>query len=194
MHKALDSFVPIYPRRALDVRYLAEEPLSWLQPYFQDRQADWRFLLALVQRVQQRLEMLVQTSPLSRGPIHGDATLDNLLITDDGQIGMYDFDQSGPGWRAYELQGVFYWAWEIERPSYWTALREGYTTVLPLSAGDIAAMPCFPVLNKIWCMGYEAHVIAQNSGRWIVNTDYFDERVARLRGWAAAYSELRDEA
>jgi Ser/Thr protein kinase RdoA (MazF antagonist) len=193
MHQALDTFAPTRPRRALDVRYLAEEPLSWLRPHFDDRQADWEFLLALVQRVQAQLDSLEQTGELSRGVIHGDATLDNLLITDDGQIGIYDFDQSGPGWRAYELQGVFQWAWEIERPSFWTALTEGYTSVLPLSSADIAAMPCFPILNRLWCMGFEAHVIAQNSGRWIVGSDYFDRRLAELRRWAAAHDELNVE-
>ncbi len=189
MHQALDSFVPTYSRRALDIRYLAQEPLSWLQPHFKDRQADWNFLVALVERVQTRLNELAQSGDLSWGPIHGDATLDNLLITQDQQIGIYDFDQSGPGWRAYELQGVFYWSWEIERSSFWASLLEGYNSVLPLSNADIAAMPCFPVLNKLWCMGFEAHVIAQNNGQWIVNEGYFDERLAGLRRWAA-HSEI----
>src|SRR3712207_2655163 len=90
--------------------------------------------------------VISQTGALSWGPIHGDATLDNVLITDDGHIGIYDFDQSGPGWRAYELQGVFYWAWESERPSFWTSLLEGYTSKLPLTDTDMAAMACFPVL------------------------------------------------
>jgi Ser/Thr protein kinase RdoA (MazF antagonist) len=190
MHQALDSFVPTHPRRALNVRYLAEEPLSWLRPHFEDRQADWNFLVALVQRIQNRLGALEQTGKLSWGPIHGDATLDNLLITNDEQIGIYDFDQSGPGWRAYELQGVFYWAWQIERPSFWTALTEGYTSVQPLSDIDIAAMPCFPILNRLWCMGFEAHVVAQNSGQWIVSTDYFDNRLSELRRWTEVHNEL----
>lgn len=190
MHQALDSFVPIHPRRALDVGYLAQEPLSWLQPHLKHRVSDWEFLVALVERVQLRLDQLEQIGALSRGPIHGDATLDNLLVTDDGQIGIYDFDQSGAGWRAYELQGVFYWAWEIKRPGFWEALREGYTTVLPLSDADESAMPCFPILNRLWCMGFEAHVIARNSGQWIVSQEYFDERITALRTWAAAHSEL----
>jgi Ser/Thr protein kinase RdoA (MazF antagonist) len=165
MHQALDSFVPTHPRRALDLDYLARQPLAWLQPHLNERPADWAFLCALVDRIQTRLDALAQTDRLSWGPLHGDATLDNLLITDDQQIGIYDFDQSGPGWRAYELQGVFTWACEIERPGFWTALVDGYRSVQALSAADIAAMPCFPVLNRLWCMGFEAHVIAQSRGQ-----------------------------
>lgn len=190
MHQALDSFVPTQPRRALTVGYLAEEPLAWLQPYLKHRQPDWDFLVALVQRIRGRLDALQQTGELSWGPIHGDATLDNLLITDDQQIGIYDFDQSGPGWRAYELQGVFYWAWEIERSSFWTALIKGYRSVRTLSDADIAAMPSFPVLNRLWCMGFEAQVIAQNRGQSIVDDDYFDTRISSLRRWAAAHSDI----
>lgn len=190
MHQALDSFVPTHPRRALDIHYLAHEPLSWLQPYFNDRQDDWRFLVALVERVQSRLTELEQTRDVSWGAIHGDATLDNLLITKNEQIGIYDFDQSGPGWRAYELQGVFYWAWESNQPSFWVSLLQGYNAVRSLSKSDIAAMPCFPVLNKLWCMGFEAHVIAQNNGQWIINESYFDERVVALRQWAAAHGDI----
>jgi Ser/Thr protein kinase RdoA (MazF antagonist) len=190
MHLALDSFVPTHRRRALDVQYLAQEPLSWLRPHFTERHADWEFLCDLVERIQARLRALQQRGNLSSGPIHGDATLDNLLIIDNGEIGIYDFDQSGTGWRAYELQGVFYWSWQIKQPSFWTALVDGYSSVLPLSETDIAAMPCFPVLNKLWCMGFEAHVIAQNHGQWIVNAGYFEERLAGLRQWAAAHSEM----
>ena len=191
MHQALDTFVPTHPRRALDIRFLAEEPLTWLQPYLESRPNDWDFLVSLVQHIRTQLDVLEQTGELSQGSIHGDATLDNMLFTDDGRIGIYDFDQSGPGWRAYELQGVFYWAWEIKRHSFWTALIEGYRSVFPLSTIDIAAMPYFPVLNRLWCMGFEAHVITQNNGQWIVNSEYFDNKLSALRQWAAGHSQLR---
>lgn len=190
MHHALDSFVPTHARRALDVAYLAHKPLTWLESLFIQRPDDWQFLVALVERVHTRLEALQQTGELSWGPIHGDATLDNLLLTEHQQIGIYDFDQSGPGWRAYELQGVFYWAWESNQPHFWTSLLEGYTAVRRLSAADSAAMPCFPVLNKLWCMDFEAHVIAQSSGQWMVTADSLAERVAELRRWAAAHSDI----
>lgn len=51
-------------------------------------------------------------------------------------------------------------------------------------------MPYFPVLNHLWCMGFEAHVVARNRGQWIVDRDYFDRRLAELRRWAIAHREL----
>lgn len=193
IHQALDSFETTHPRRALDVAYLAEEPLHWLHPHLRDRPADWEFLKTLVQRVRTRLTTLEQNDGLTWGAIHGDATLDNMLITETRKIGIYDFDQSGPGWRAYELQGVFQYTLDDPASTFWTALVDGYRSVQPLSTADIAAMPCFVVLNSLWCMGFEAHVIASNYGQWIVNSAYFDERLANLRRWAAAHSELSEE-
>lgn len=186
MHQALDSFITPHPRRPLNVHYLGEEPLGWLRPHLHDRPADWAFLEALVERVRTRLASLHRAEALSWGPIHGDATLDNMLITSTGQIGVYDFDQGGPGWRAYELQGVFQYTLDDPASSFWASLVDGYRTVKPLNASDLAAMPCFVVLNILWCMGFEAHVIAQNHGRWIIDTAYFDQRLATLRRWAAA--------
>lgn len=191
MHHALDSFVTDAPRPALDVHYLAHAPLTWLRPFFSTSPEEWQFLVRLVDAVRVRLARLTQTGTLSWGPIHGDATLVNILLTTDQRVGLYDFDQSGPGWRAYELQGVYAWAWECQQPVFWTALLDGYTTILPLSEGDIAAMPSFPILNKIWCMGFEAHVIARNHGQWIVGGEYFQDRLAWLRRWVAAHPELQ---
>jgi len=190
LHGALDSYAPVHPRRALDVWYLAEEPLGWLEPALRDRPADWAFLQRLVQSARERLGALDETGALAWGPVHGDATLDNLLLMADGRIGVYDFDQSGPGWRAYELQSVFAYAWAVQRPSFWAAIRDGYSAVRPLSAEELAAMPCFVVLNRLWCMGFETHVVARNRGQWIVDRDYFDERLAWLRRWADAHTEL----
>lgn len=194
MHQALDSFATTRPQRGLDDGYLLVTPLQWLRPVLANRRPeDWSFLTALGDAARRRLHTLRQTGALSWGPIHGDATLDNLLITADERIGIYDFDQSGPGWRAYELQGVFQYAWAIERPDFWAAVVEGYSAVQPLSPVDHTAMPCFVVMNKLWCMGFEAHVIAGNHGRWIVSDTYFDEALRFLRRWAAAHPELSDE-
>lgn len=190
MHRALDSFTSDHPRPALDVSYLAKMPLRWLRPHLHTRPDDWAFLEMLVQRVQARLANLQHVGGLTWGPIHADATLDNLLITDNEQMAVYDFDQSGPGWRGYELQGVFHYAWLIERPSFWTAVVDGYRSVQPLSATDIAAMPCFVVLNRLWCMGIEAHVIAGNHGQSMRDEAYFDQRLTILRDWSAAHPEL----
>jgi Ser/Thr protein kinase RdoA (MazF antagonist) len=187
MHRALEPFTTMAPRPALDVRYLAEEPLEWLRPYFHDRPADWDFLTTLVERVRSRLSSLDQASGLSWGPIHGDATLDNLLVTDDRQIGIYDFDQCGPGWRGYELQGFFHYAWIAKQPGFWSAIVNGYRSEYTLGEADLAAMPCFVVLNRLWCMGFEANIIAGNQGKWIVNSDYFDNRIEGLRHWDTAY-------
>jgi len=145
MHRALDSFTSEHTRPALDVSYLAEAPLRWLQPHLHARPADWAFLEMLVQRVQAHLTHLQHKGGLTWGPIHADATLDNLLITDNEQMGIYDFDQSGPGWRGYELQGVFHYAWLIKRPSFWRQWLMG------ISRCSHSAQLILRRCHALWC-------------------------------------------
>jgi Ser/Thr protein kinase RdoA (MazF antagonist) len=130
---------------------------------------------------------------LDWGPIHGDATLDNLLIADDELLAIYDFDQSGLGWRGYALQGIFHYAALIGRPSFWEALLDGYRSLRPFGDTDLAAMPSFVVLNRIWCLGIEAHIIAANHGQRLRNDAFFDEHLAVLRDWATTHTELNSE-
>lgn len=193
MHRALDNFRSEYPRSALDLSSLAETPLQWLSPHLQARPADYEFLQTLVGRVRARLAYLHAVSPLSWGHMHGDATLDNVLIGEDGQLAVYDFDQSGPGWRGYELQGVYHYASLIERPSFWESVVAGYRSAQPLAETDVAAMPCFVVLNRLWCLGVEAHILARTRGQATCDDAYFDQRLAVLRQWAQLHAELNGE-
>ena len=190
MHQSLDTFSSAQPRPSFDLTTLAEVPLRWVESYLQQRPEDWAFLDALVQRVRVRLEAYQQAGGLDWGPIHGDATLDNLLIGDDELLAIYDFDQSGPGWRGYELQGVFHYAALIEHPSFWEALLAGYRSLRSFGDTDLAAMPCFVVLNRIWCLGIDVHIIAANHGQRLCNDAFFDERLAVLRDWATSHTEL----
>lgn len=190
MHQALDSFRSDHPRSALDLRLLAETPLRWLLPHLWARPADREFLQMLAERVRARLADLQATGRLSWGHIHGDATLDNLVLGEDARLAVYDFDQSGPGWRGYELQGIYHYASLIERPSFWNSALEGYRTAQPLAATDVAAMPCFVVLNRLWCLGVETEILARTRGQATCDDALFDERLGVLRAWAQSHAEL----
>jgi Ser/Thr protein kinase RdoA (MazF antagonist) len=193
MHRSLDTFSSVQPRPSFGVATLADAPLRWVEPYLRHRPEDWAFLDALVRRVQLRLDAYQQAGGLDWGLTHGDATLDNLLIADGELLAIYDFDQSGLGWRGYELQGVFHYASLIGRPSFWEALLDGYRSLRRFGDANIAAMPYFVVLNRIWCLGIEANIIATNHGQWLRNNAFFDERLAVLRDWAAAHAELSSD-
>lgn len=154
MHAALADFSSPQPRFRQDTRHLIEEPLRALRPFLTPRPDDWAFLADVAARVKADILTFAQDG-LDWGVIHGDLTLDNLHVADDGQIVFYDFDDGGPGWRAHEFQGV-YQAQRERANGVWDAYLEGYLAVRALSANDLRAIPSFVVADQVWSMGVDA--------------------------------------
>lgn len=147
-HCAADSFISPYPRRALDTSFLIDEPVELAAPLFpKPHERTW--LLELACLVKDQISTYAAIG-LDWGPIHGDATLDNLHLTEDGTIVLYDFDSGGPGWRAADLQG-----WGIDHSEYqpfWDAFYRGYNHVRPLAEVDRLAAPYLTLAWDIWGM------------------------------------------
>jgi len=146
VHEYSDDFETTHHRRPLNLEAVVEEPLAVALPHLVNID-DRRFLQETASEVKLKFDKLA-TQGLDWGPIHGDATLDNLHVTEGGDIVLYDFDSGGPGWRAADLQG-----WARGRPEYekkWAAFREGYGSVRELQPIDLEAAPYLAVAWLIW--------------------------------------------
>ncbi|MEA2574589.1 MAG: hypothetical protein QOH93_1887 [Chloroflexia bacterium] len=185
LHSALDDFASPHPRVPLDFAYFLDRPLQMLAPYFVGRAADWDFLCNLAERARTRLGQLVAAG-LDWGVCHGDLTLDNLHVTADNTLVLYDFDSGGPGWRAADPYGVFQFQTE-EHNGVWDAFLAGYQEVRRFSATDIAAVPWFVALYIIYGLGFDASLSVKRRGQWVVSDAYFDRELARLRQWDATF-------
>jgi Ser/Thr protein kinase RdoA (MazF antagonist) len=176
MHQLSDDFSTHHPRKNIDLETLVERPLWVILPLLEDRAAA-AYLQSLGKRIKDRITRL-SPDGLDWGPIHGDATLDNLHVTADGQIVLYDFDSGGPGWRASDLQG-----WAIGYPEYqarYQSYMEGYRNVRPVREADIEASWFLTLAWDLWGMqtDLENRVLAQGLG---AVDAYLEEQVARLR-------------
>lgn len=150
-HAASDSFVTAHPRQALDTSQLIDAPIRLVVPLLPNA-SDRTWLLGLANVVSDRVAAYAAAG-LDWGPIHGDATLDNLHITADGTIILYDFDSGGFGWRASDLQG-----WAIDHRDYaarWEAFHRGYTHVRPLREVDLLAAPYLTLAWDMWGLKVE---------------------------------------
>ncbi len=78
---------------------------------------------------------------LDHGICHGDVSLDNLH-TDGDRVVFYDLDRAGNGRRAADLTGV------SSTPSF-AAFLDGYRSVRPFGADDLAAVPWLSVVDLI---------------------------------------------
>lgn len=146
IHNYSDDFATIHDRKPLDLNHLIDNPLNLALPLI-EKAEDRLFLQEVAQKVNHKI-MTLNTGKLDWGPIHGDATLDNLHVTDDGRIIWYDFDMGGPGWRAADLQG-----WAKNNQKYaerWASFKQGYAFERELHALDLEAAPYLAVAWLIW--------------------------------------------
>jgi Ser/Thr protein kinase RdoA (MazF antagonist) len=176
MHALSDDFVTEYPRSPLDLNHLIDEPLALAAPHFAT--AEEREVLAdLSGRVKKRIIEL-SSGRLDWGPIHGDATLDNLHVTADGEVFLYDLDSGGPGWRAADLQG-----WAANSTEYrekWEAFQRGYFNIRPLTPADLLAAPYLSIAWEIWGIriDLERRVLRQGQQR---TQAYLREQLSLIR-------------
>lgn len=146
LHKLSNDFKTQHARRPLDLACTVDAPLELALPCIA-KDEDRTVLKVIANTVKTKLTELSLTG-LDWGPIHGDATLDNLHVTEEGAIVLYDFDSCGFGWRAADLQG---WAKSSsDYTSRWLAFQKGYRSVREINAPDLEAAPYLAIAWQIW--------------------------------------------
>ncbi len=176
MHHLSNDFSTPHPRRPLDLTYLMEETLALTLPLLQ-QSGERDFLQDLCGMVTDRITTLTAMG-MDWGPIHGDATLDNLHVTATGEVVLYDFDSGGPGWRAADLQG-----WATNNPEYalrWMAFRRGYSEIRPILDADLTAAPYLTIAWDIWGIriDLERRILQQGLAQ---TESYLREQIALLQ-------------
>jgi aminoglycoside phosphotransferase (APT) family kinase protein len=135
--------------------------------------ADREFLLAQLDAIQAELPKL--QFPLPAGPVHGDAHVQNLMITADGPV-LIDFERFAWGHPEWDLSMT---ATEYQTAGWWTA--DEYDQFVAAYGFDVTSWEGYPVLRA-------AHEVKMTS--WLAQNvaespDVADElmtRMATLRG------------
>ncbi|CAM4319739.1 phosphotransferase enzyme family protein [Paenibacillus tarimensis] len=153
LHNRTTDFHPCNRRPELDVNYLIQEPLKLIRKHMQDRPSD----LSRMERIASTLRNSVEEfSGLDWGICHGDLHGSNAHIDQD-EVTYFDFDLCGYGWRAYEL-AVFRFTLELQYDGNeqverrWQAFLDGYRSLRTLNACDVAAVPAFVGIRRLWLM------------------------------------------
>ena len=88
------------------------------------------------------------------GLIHADLVRENVLVK-DGQLRMIDFDDSGHGFRMFDIATALI---KNRREAHYEALRAalitGYESLRPLSLRELDALPFFLVLRALSYLGW----------------------------------------
>lgn len=88
------------------------------------------------------------------GPIHADTLRSNAMITRQG-LRLIDFDDSGPGWRLYDLASALVQSWgDPLLPEHARRLVAGYLSRRALPADQLALLPLFLALRSFVSAGW----------------------------------------
>ena len=84
------------------------------------------------------------------GLAHADIRLANLLVDDEGNVRVIDFDDSGFAWFMYDFATTVSFMEDHPRvPELREAWLEGYRSVAPLDAADEAELDTFVMLRRL---------------------------------------------
>ena len=143
-----------------------------------------------LEAVAQRLAAMIGRvdADLSRTRCHGDCHGLNAHVATAGphagQAVLFDFDDGGFGYLAYDL-AVHLWAqvsFGRRRYAMWHAFEQGYRSVMPIAPADQAAIPVFVAIRHIWLMGEYAGRTAE-WGREVLSASWLAREVDSLLAW-----------
>jgi Ser/Thr protein kinase RdoA (MazF antagonist) len=146
-HQCSDDFRSESSRYHLNLEYLVERPLQWINDYGSpEDKAEIESLTPIGELVAQ-LNAL-DKKPGTYGIIHGDLHPGNVHFTETDQITLFDFDHCAFGWRAHDL----FMLAELPAPQQ-EAVLKGYESVRLLTLAERQSIQLFGELRIIWDIG-----------------------------------------
>ncbi|CAN5704649.1 hypothetical protein BH11PSE3_BH11PSE3_24530 [soil metagenome] len=110
---------------------------------------------------------------LSLGLCHGDCHGYNAMV-EDGTATLFDFDEGGIGWLAYDL-ATFLWSCQRHAPAVrrplWAHFLSGYRSVATLAVADMEALEALVIVRELWAFGASAEGAVHWGGQWFRSSD-----------------------
>lgn len=191
LHTATDALIlpPDFSRPSWDIDgFLGPNPLwgrFWEHPMLDE---DDRELLQ-VARMMARSSMKEYLPKADFGLIHADALRENILATDKG-LSLIDFDDSGFGFRLYDITTALTQSLEDENlPDLYAAIVEGYDSLRPLSPEDRAMMPLFSMMRSFASLGWIVPRLPDDHPKIPV---YFDRALSAAEAFMDGYDFLAE--
>ena len=178
VHLAAANFVTTHDRPILDTPYLLDDSLAKIEPFLSSKQLS--YITTLQKRIHAEMPSLSRENG-GYGICTGDINFRNFHINDNNEVTLFDFDQCGYGYRAFEI-GKFQSAMHhlAEKDNFMKIFLEGYQQVRPLSEADLRAIPYFEILSIIWVLT----IYVDNSdfiGHILLKPSFWKQRIDRLK-------------
>lgn len=178
VHLHAEAFHTTRRRQVLDMPYLLDESIAILEP-FMDAEG-----LACLTQYQKTLHAILpglQQEAGVYGICAGDINPRNFHIDHNKQITLFDFDQCGYGYRAFEI-GKFASSLHAHKlkNALVSAFMEGYQQLRSLSDAERSVIPGFEMLSVIWVMAINARN-ANRIGHKYLGKPFWNRKLAVLK-------------
>ncbi|MBW4559267.1 MAG: phosphotransferase [Trichormus sp. ATA11-4-KO1] len=183
MHQSLDNYHTNFARPILNHEYLLDWSIAAIISLYKHRQDDINYLQHTIDKIKSQFAVL--NLPLSApeyGICIGDVHSGNAHFTEQNQPTLFDFDQCGYGWRAFDIAKFLHASLRMKIDfKVRDKFIDGYQAIRRLSEFELASIPIFTQAAHIWVMG-----ISANAGEDILpygwfTDDWLDARLAILR-------------
>ncbi|MEA5506253.1 phosphotransferase [Halotia wernerae UHCC 0503] len=185
IHQTLNSFQSSFSRPGLNHEYLLDWSIAKIKSLYQHREKDINYLQSQSKIIKsQLLKIKLPSSAPEYGIGVGDVHSGNAHFTKQNQPTLFDFDQCGYGWRAFDIAKFLHVAMKMKidviiRNSF----IEGYQTIRQLSEAEISSIPVFIKAAHIWVMGISANAVDDVLAYGWFDDDWLDGRLSMLRSF-----------
>ncbi|MGB8702372.1 MAG: phosphotransferase [Thermosynechococcaceae cyanobacterium] len=150
LHQSAVEFHSTSRRQPLNLEYLLDGSLGVIEPYLRYRSEEMAYLRHIVDGIKDKLCDFPKKLPYWV-VCWGDPHSGNVHFTPDNQLTLFDFDQCGYGWRAFELAKFLQVSLRagIARKVR-DAFMDGYQTVQAFTPEELAALQPFTQAAHLW--------------------------------------------
>jgi Ser/Thr protein kinase RdoA (MazF antagonist) len=149
-HQVGQTFKSSFSRSALTLDFLVNESIEIIKPFMVTRKHDLTNLVKSAEDLVQSLSGLPKDDP-HWTTCWGDPHSGNVHFTSDDRLTLFDFDQCGYGWRAFEVAKFFQVALRGGVSlQVRGAFLAGYQSVSPLEPWELESLRAFTQVSHIW--------------------------------------------
>ena len=178
MHEATRGFWTSHKRKELGLAHLVDQSIELITPFINAKEFE------LLQRTQETLHKnLSHLNPdIADFEIcMGDVNQSNFHINEMGKLTLFDFDQCGYGYRAFEL-GKYLSSLHSShsKKELMAAFLKGYETVRQINEVERKTIPYFEIASVIWVMSIR--VANKNKvGYMNLEAPYWNQRIEIIK-------------
>jgi Ser/Thr protein kinase RdoA (MazF antagonist) len=180
LHQAAVDFRSHYHRQPLTLDYLLDDSFGIIAPFLEHRTIDLSYLAEVIAQIKHQLQDF-PTEPPFWGICWGDPHSGNAHFTPTGEVTLFDFDQCGYGWRAFDIAKFL----QVSlRTGISKQVREaflsGYQTVCELTEKELASLQALTQTAHLWVWAISVNAaMLHNYSR--LDESYFTQRLEQLK-------------